>query len=71
MQSGRIFKRSLMLGLKKLALRMHTSLFSLRFCKREKTHVEGFSPEVAVVTHAGGEELKEPLLGLHQRNDNV
>ncbi|HNW33230.1 MAG TPA: proline--tRNA ligase, partial [Candidatus Dojkabacteria bacterium] len=32
------------------------------FLQREKTHVEGFSPEVAVVTHAGGEELKEPFV---------
>jgi prolyl-tRNA synthetase len=28
----------------------------------EKEHVEGFAPEVAVVTHAGGEELEEPLV---------
>jgi len=27
----------------------------------EKDHVEGFSPELAVVTYAGGEELKEKL----------
>lgn len=31
------------------------------FLKREKDHVEGFSPLVAVVTYAGGEELKEKL----------
>jgi prolyl-tRNA synthetase len=30
--------------------------------EREKQHVEGFAPEVAVVTHAGGEELAEPLV---------
>ena len=30
--------------------------------EREKEHVEGFAPEVAVVTHAGGEELGEPLV---------
>jgi prolyl-tRNA synthetase len=30
--------------------------------EREKEHVEGFAPEVAVVTHAGGEELGEPLI---------
>ncbi|KKU90032.1 MAG: Proline-tRNA ligase [Candidatus Yanofskybacteria bacterium GW2011_GWA1_48_10] len=29
--------------------------------QKEKEHVEGFSPELAVVTHAGGEELAEPL----------
>jgi prolyl-tRNA synthetase len=30
--------------------------------EREAEHVEGFAPEVAVVTHAGGEELGEPLV---------
>ncbi|MBI3396954.1 proline--tRNA ligase [Candidatus Woesebacteria bacterium] len=30
--------------------------------QKEKTHVEGFSPELAVVTHGGGEELPEPLV---------
>jgi len=29
---------------------------------KEKKHVKGFSPEVAVVTHAGGEELAEPVV---------
>lgn len=28
---------------------------------KEKAHVEGFSPELAVVTHGGGEKLAEPL----------
>ena len=32
------------------------------FLEREKRHVEGFAPEVAVVTHAGGKELEEPLV---------
>ena len=32
------------------------------FLKREADHVEGFSPELAVVTHAGGKELEEPLV---------
>ncbi len=32
------------------------------FLKREKDHVEGFSPELAIVTHAGGKELEEPLV---------
>ena len=32
------------------------------FIKKEAEHVEGFSPELAVVTHAGGEELEEPLI---------
>ncbi|UJW30471.1 proline--tRNA ligase [Saccharothrix sp. AJ9571] len=29
---------------------------------REAEHVEGFAPELAVVTHAGGKELEEPLV---------
>lgn len=32
------------------------------YLKREATHIEGFAPELAVVTRAGGEELKEPLV---------
>ena len=31
------------------------------FFKKEAEHVEGFSPELAMVTHAGGEELEEPF----------
>ena len=30
--------------------------------EREAEHVEGFSPELAVVTHAGGKELVEPVV---------
>ncbi|MDE2774446.1 MAG: proline--tRNA ligase [Chloroflexota bacterium] len=32
------------------------------YIRREAEHVEGFSPELAVVTHAGGKELEEPLV---------
>ncbi|MEW1960733.1 proline--tRNA ligase [Kineococcus sp. NPDC059986] len=32
------------------------------YLQREADHVEGFSPELAVVTHAGGKELTEPLV---------
>ncbi len=32
------------------------------FLKKEAQHVEGFSPELAVVTHAGGKDLEEPLV---------
>jgi prolyl-tRNA synthetase len=32
------------------------------YLTREVDHVEGFSPELAVVTHAGGKELEEPLV---------
>jgi prolyl-tRNA synthetase len=30
--------------------------------RREAEHVEGFSPELAVVTHAGGKQLEEPAV---------
>jgi prolyl-tRNA synthetase len=33
-----------------------------RLLKKEKDHVEGFAPEVAVVTHAGGKKLEESLI---------
>jgi prolyl-tRNA synthetase len=32
------------------------------YLSREAEHVEGFAPEVAVVTHGGGTELDEPLI---------
>ncbi len=32
------------------------------FFKKEADHVEGFAPELALVTHAGGKELEEPLV---------
>ena len=32
------------------------------FLEKEKEHVEGFSPELAVVTIGGGQELEEPLV---------
>jgi prolyl-tRNA synthetase len=34
----------------------------LSFLQKEAQHVEGFAPEVAVVTHGGGKELEEPLV---------
>ncbi|MGH7843484.1 MAG: proline--tRNA ligase [Candidatus Binataceae bacterium] len=34
----------------------------LSFLRKEAQHVEGFAPEVAVVTHGGGKELEEPLV---------
>ena len=36
-------------------------LIPMRLLEKEADHVEGFAPEVAVVTHGGGEELEEPL----------
>ena len=36
-------------------------LIPMSFMTKEAEHVEGFAPEVAVVTHAGGEKLQEPL----------
>ncbi len=32
------------------------------YLRREAEHVEGFSPELAVVTHAGGKQLEEPVV---------
>lgn len=32
------------------------------FLSREAEHVAGFAPELAVVTHAGGKQLEEPLV---------
>ncbi len=36
-------------------------LIPLSFFEKEKEHVEGFSPELAIVTHGGGKKLEEPL----------
>lgn len=33
----------------------------MSFIEKEAEHVEGFKPELAVVTHGGGKELEEPL----------
>lgn len=33
----------------------------MSFLEKEADHVEGFAPELAIVTHAGGEELEEKL----------
>jgi len=38
------------------------SLIPYSFLSKEKEHTEGFSPQCAVVTHAGGQELEEPLV---------
>ena len=35
-------------------------LIPMSFLEREAEHIEGFAPEVAVVTHAGGKKLEEP-----------
>jgi prolyl-tRNA synthetase len=32
------------------------------YLEKEAEHVEGFSPELAVVTHAGGKDLEEPVV---------
>lgn len=37
-------------------------LIPYSYLLKEAEHVEGFAPEVAVVTHAGGEELSEKLV---------
>jgi len=36
-------------------------LIPMSFIEKEKEHVAGFAPELAVVTHAGGKELEEHL----------
>ncbi|MFC1575042.1 proline--tRNA ligase [Gemmatimonadota bacterium] len=36
-------------------------LIPMSFIEREKEHVEGFAPELAIVTQAGGKELEEHL----------
>ncbi|MBO4594175.1 MAG: proline--tRNA ligase [Clostridia bacterium] len=36
-------------------------LIPMSYFTKEAEHVEGFAPEVAVVTHAGGGKLEEPL----------
>ncbi len=37
-------------------------LIPMSFLQKEKDHVEGFSPQLAVVTIGGGEQLEEPLV---------
>jgi len=37
-------------------------LIPMSLIEKEKEHVAGFRPELAVVTHAGGKELEEPLV---------
>src|SRR5256884_1856655 len=32
------------------------------YLRKEAQHVEGFSPELAVVTHGGGKELEQPVV---------
>ena len=34
----------------------------MSYLEKEAEHVEGFAPELAVVTHGGGQELAEPLV---------
>ena len=38
------------------------------FIEKEASHVEGFSPELAVVTIGGGKELEEKLVVIHCSN---
>src|SRR6202043_758588 len=40
------------------------------FIDKEKSHVAGFSPELAVVTHGGGEKLEEPL-GIRPTSETI
>lgn len=34
----------------------------MSFLQKEAQHVEGFAPELAIVTHGGGQELAEPIV---------
>ncbi|MBN1285911.1 MAG: proline--tRNA ligase [Anaerolineae bacterium] len=34
----------------------------MSFLQKEAEHIEGFAPELAIVTHGGGKELDEPLV---------
>ena len=34
----------------------------MNFLQKEAQHVEGFAPELAIVTHGGGQELAEPVV---------
>src|SRR3990167_2663048 len=36
-------------------------LIPMSLIKKEASHIKGFAPELAVVTHGGGEKLEEPL----------
>lgn len=51
-------KRLRAMGVENIMLPM---LIPQSFFEREKEHVEGFAPECAVVTEAGGEKLPEPF----------
>lgn len=37
-------------------------LIPYSFIQKEKKHVDGFAPELALVTQGGGKELEEPLV---------
>ena len=41
---------------------MFPLLFPLKLLEKEADHVEGFAPQVAIVTRGGGDELAEPLV---------
>ncbi|MGH2368213.1 MAG: aminoacyl--tRNA ligase-related protein, partial [Chloroflexota bacterium] len=59
-----IFQRELDARFKRLGVQnaYFPLLIPQSYITREAEHVEGFSPELAVVTHGGGEELEEPLV---------
>lgn len=54
-----ISKRLKQLGVEDIYLPL---LIPYSFLEKEKDHVEGFSPEFAIVTHGGGKELEEKLV---------
>lgn len=41
---------------------IHVQFIPYSFIEKEASHVEGFSPELALVTVGGGKELEEKLV---------
>lgn len=59
MIQGELNKKIKLLGASNMAFPM---LIPYSYFSREQEHVEGFVPEVALVTSAGGKKLEEPLV---------
>ena len=64
MQSGRIYRTKLDKKFKETGVEnVYMPMFIPEsLLQKEADHVEGFAPEVAWVTKAGGEELEEKLM---------
>lgn len=58
-----IFSPGMVVGLNLQFLqKLHLQFIPYSFIEKEASHVEGFSPELAVVTIGGGKELEEKLV---------